>query len=136
MPVPGSVIDVLLLPGDRELGPGDWEWPDQVRPLLSMLRSHDIDVRERMATPDAGQKGAAAEIIIALGSSGAIGAALAVLQSWLNQRSTRTVSLTFDRDGHTRTIELQATGLSEDGARAALVAAVEARTETESTAES
>jgi hypothetical protein len=122
--VPESPIDVLLVPADDDLEPGDWVWPRQVSPLYDALRRHRLDLREPAAAPVSGHKGTASEIIVALGSSGAIGAMVTVLHAWLTQRSTRRVSLTFGRPGAEQTITLTAEGLSEDSARQALLAAL------------
>jgi hypothetical protein len=122
--VPGSLINVRLVPGDLEFSSDALGWPDEVRPLLRMLRSHDVDVRTQAGVPGFGEKGAVSEIILALGSSGAIAAAVAVLQSWLNQRSTRTASLTFEHNGRPRTLDLRVTGMSEDATREVLLTAL------------
>lgn len=127
--VPGSLINVRLVPGDLDFAPDALGWPDEVRTLLRMLRSHDVDVREHAADPAPGDKGTASEIILALGSSGAIAAAVAVLQSWLTQRSTRTASLTFTENGQPRTLELRVTGMSEDATREILLTALRSQTD-------
>jgi hypothetical protein len=122
-----STIEVLLVPEDLELTVGDAQWGPQMWSLTRQLRSHDVFVRERSAPPTAGDKGAGSEIIVALGSSGAIAAAIGVVHGWLNQRSTRKVSLTIEEDGRKQVVELRADGLSDESARAALVEALRQR---------
>jgi hypothetical protein len=123
MSEPG-VLDVVLLPGDRELEPGDGAWPRDLAELHQGLRAYEIDVRDRAGQPVPQHKGTVAEIVVALGSSGAIGAAMAVLQSWLNQRSTRTMAITIEQDGRKTVYEIQAEGVSQDAVRDALLAAL------------
>jgi len=131
--VPVSTIEVLLVPEDVELDPGATQWGPQVRSLTRRLRSHEVLVRERSTAPVPGQKGVAAEIVLSLGSSGAIAAALGVLRGWLNQRSTRRVQLIVEEDGHRRVVELRADGLSEESARATLLEALRQRQAGEAT---
>jgi hypothetical protein len=122
-----STIEVLLVPEDGELAPGEDQWGPQVRSLTRRLRSHDVLVRERSVAPLPGQKGAAAEIVLALGSSGAIAAAIGVVHGWLNQRSTRRVHLVIEEGGRKQVVKLRADGLSDESARAALVEALRQR---------
>lgn len=125
--MPDSTIEVALVPEDVELSLGEAQWPSHVRSLTRQLRSHDVFVRERATAPVPGQKGAASEIILALGSSGAIAAAIGVVHGWLNQRSTRRVRVILEDEGHKQVIELRADGLSDESARAALVEALRQR---------
>jgi hypothetical protein len=126
MSVPG-VLDVVLLPGDREVRAGDPGWPRDLAELRQGFRVYDVDVRDRTAPVAAGHKGAAQEIVVALAGSGAVGAAMAVLQSWLSQRSTRTMAVTIVRDGREEVYQVRAEGVSQETVRDALLAALGAQ---------
>ncbi|BCJ51937.1 hypothetical protein Asp14428_34120 [Actinoplanes sp. NBRC 14428] len=115
---------MVLTPEDTMLEPGDWEWGEESRRLLTLLRANDLDARQRPLPPEAGQKGAATEILLALGGSGMVGAATTVLLTWLNGRSTRRVTLTFEDGGGRRSVELVGQGMSEGSMRAAMLAAL------------
>lgn len=119
-----SVLPVVLTAEDATLEPGDWQWGEETRNLLRLLKSYDLDVRLRPLPPEAGDKGAPAEIILALGGSGMVGAATTVLLAWLNARSTRRVKLTIGEGDDRRTLELVGEGISDSSVRAALLAAL------------
>lgn len=119
-----SVQPVAVIPEDTTLEPGDWQWGEQSRELVRRLRAYDLDVRHRELPPAAGEKGLATEIILALGTSGTIGAATTVLLNWLNGRSTRRLTLTVGEGASERTVRVVGEGLSDSAMRAALVAAL------------
>ncbi|MEV4638076.1 hypothetical protein AB0J80_12065 [Actinoplanes sp. NPDC049548] len=122
--MPESVIPVVLTPEDAALESGDWQWGEESRRLLRLLQANDLDARLRPLPPEPGQKGAATEIILALGGSGTVGAATTILLHWLNGRSTRRIVLTVGESAGKRTLELVGEGMSEGSLRAAIVAAL------------
>lgn len=66
-------------------------WRDQVSELHDEL-GRVADLRFKHAA-EPGTKGGTAEIIIALGSSGAVAAAAAVLKHWLSRDTSRKITL-------------------------------------------
>ncbi|MEU4420556.1 hypothetical protein AB0F81_08010 [Actinoplanes sp. NPDC024001] len=107
---------VLLVAADSELEPGDWQWPPALRSLLDALAGEDVEVRERFTASD-GHKGAASEIVLALGGSGAVGAVVTIVLHWLTQRSSRRVQVTVERDGDRSTYDITSTGLGQEAVR-------------------
>ena len=122
--MPESVVPVVLTAEDTELEPGDRQWGEESRRLLRLLQAKDLDARQRSSAPEPGHKGAATEIILALGGSGMVGAATTVLLNWLNGRSTRRITLTVEQTGNRRTVELAGEGMSERSLHDAIVAAL------------
>ncbi|MGW5560914.1 effector-associated constant component EACC1 [Micromonospora sp. NPDC003944] len=117
-----SVRSVVLTPEDLSLEPGDWQWGEQSRTLVRLLRAYDLDVRQQGRPPETGDKGLAPEIILALGASGTVGAATTVLLHWLTARSTRRLTLTVGEGADGRTVQVVGEGLSDSSMRAALIA--------------
>ncbi|MGC4868234.1 effector-associated constant component EACC1 [Micromonospora sp. DT53] len=113
---------MVLTPEDLSLEPGDWQWGEQSRTLVRLLRAYDLDVRQQGRPPEAGDKGLASEIILALGASGTVGAATTVLLNWLTARSTRRLTLTVGEGADGRTVQVVGEGLSDSSMRAALIA--------------
>jgi hypothetical protein len=91
----------------------DARWRTQVEGLLVDLKRTAGEVRKEV-TPVAGQKGGAEAIILALGSSGAIAAAVAVFKSWLQRSGDRSIEIDGVIDG--REVKLKLTGRNIDEA--------------------
>jgi hypothetical protein len=119
-----NALEVVLRPGDRETRTEDTVWSRDLSELHRGLRAYDVDVRDRVDPAPAGHKGAASEILVALAGSGAVGAAMAVLQSWLSQRSSRTMAVSIVKDGREEVYEVRAEGVSQEAVRDALLAAL------------
>jgi hypothetical protein len=118
------VQPVVLIPGDTTLQPGDWQWGEQSRQLVRQLQAYDLDVQQRELPPRSGEKGLTTEIILALGTSGTIGAATTVLVTWMNARRTRRLTLIVGDGEDERTVRVVGEGLSDSSMRAALLAAL------------
>jgi hypothetical protein len=116
-------IQVVLTPGDLELQDGDWAWVDEFDLLRQELHHREIDAREE-SVPRPGEKGGTAELILALAGSGAVTGAVAALRNWLDQRQTRTMTITVEGAEPVR-LDLRAVGVTDETVRAALVAALE-----------
>jgi hypothetical protein len=70
----------------------DQRWRNQVDGLLADLKRNAGEVR-REITPVPGKKGGVEEIILALGSSGAITAAIAIFRAWLARSADRSIEI-------------------------------------------
>ncbi|MEU3455012.1 hypothetical protein ABZ671_15635 [Micromonospora sp. NPDC006766] len=121
--MPNGRIEIVLAPGDDEVGPGDDEWTHDLDLLREGLVERDVDLNEEWAFRS-GHKGAVAEIVVVLGGSGAVKALVTVLRSWLADRQTRTMRLTV-RGPEPVEIDLQAKGVSDETIREALLDAIE-----------
>jgi len=89
-PEPGEII---IQPLSSAYDPGDERWLGQVQGLLASLNANVGEVRKEV-TPVSGQKGGVVEIIIALGSAGAISAAIEVFKMWLGKDKSRGLTVT------------------------------------------
>lgn len=90
-------VDVTVVPGTSRFDPDDPGWRDQVATLYTALREEVMtpSVRHEVM-PNA--KGTLDTVAIALGSSGALTAAVACFRSWLARDKTRTVTITWTDD--------------------------------------
>jgi hypothetical protein len=86
--------------------PSDDRWRSQVQVLLQQLHQDAGPVRQEI-TPVAGQKGGAAEIILALGTAGAFGAAVTVFQMWLARSRDRVATFVVDGPNGKTTVEIR-----------------------------
>ncbi|MGH3722203.1 MAG: hypothetical protein ACRDRI_25865 [Pseudonocardiaceae bacterium] len=84
-----AVAEVTITPGTGKFDPEDQRWADQVTLLADDLREAAGSVSRRRI-PEPGVKGAVGEVILALGSAGAVTAA--VVECFRNA--------TFPRDPH------------------------------------
>ena len=75
-------IQVILTPQNDELDPNDQRWVAQLSDLYDRLRD-DLGTLEVVRTPVPGTKGSIETVIVALGSSGTIYAALEAFKAWL-----------------------------------------------------
>jgi hypothetical protein len=120
-----SHIDVVVEPGSSRFDPDDAGWRDQVVALRRRLAEADIDGVRREEIPSPGHKAGVETLIIALGSSGAIAAAVEVVRSWLSRDRTRHIGLRY-RDGDREvTLRIDGTTVSDATMAAALTAALD-----------
>jgi hypothetical protein len=91
----------------------DQRWQNQVESLLTDLKRNGGDIRKEV-TPVDGRKGGAVDIMVALGSSGAIAAAVTVFRAWLTRSADRSIEIEGTVDG--REVKLKLTGRNIDEA--------------------
>jgi len=108
---PSSSAQFKLVVTSDALPSSDQRWRNQVDALLADLKRTAGEVRQEI-TPVNGQKGGAQAIILALGSSGAITAALAVFRAWLSRSADRSIEIEGKIDG--REVKLKLTGRNID----------------------
>jgi len=85
--------EMSIHPRSSAYDASDARWINQVQILLSSLQVNVGQVRKEV-TPVAGQKGGLVEIIVALGSAGALTAAVEVFKLWLSRDKTRSIDIT------------------------------------------
>lgn len=94
--------------------PNDSRWKDQVAELTRNLQGKAGSVR-RQETSEAGTKGGAAAIILALGTSGAVTAAVQIFVAWLKRDKDRSVTLTVtDASGRKKKLSVTGKNVTED----------------------
>jgi hypothetical protein len=91
--MPASV-EVTISPVTGKFDPEDQRWRDQVAALHAML-SEEAGAVSLRRVARRGAKGALDSAILALGSSGALTAAVACFRAWLKRDKTRTLTVTW-----------------------------------------
>ncbi|MFC8066728.1 hypothetical protein [Streptomyces sp. NPDC057293] len=89
-----AVVEVSIQPGTGRYGEGSQAWRDQVATLYVLL-SEEAGAPARGGVPAPGQKGAVEATALALGSSGALTAAVTCFRAWLARDKTRTLTITW-----------------------------------------
>lgn len=110
-PTPPTSATLKLVVSSDTLPGSDQRWRKQVDNLLADLKRNAGEVRKEI-TPVDGAKGGTEAIILALGSSGAITAAVAVFRAWLTRSADRTIEIDGVIDG--RVVKLKLTGRNID----------------------
>src|ERR1700761_1876290 len=113
---------ITVDPRNDQYDPDDDRWQDQVRTLYWDLHSQ-VDVAAE-GEPVPGAKGAADQIIVALGSAGAFEAAMICFRSWLGRDRNRRIDIRWNAGGAERSLTLTGEAVDEetfrDVAKAAL----------------
>jgi Effector Associated Constant Component 1 len=109
----GSRLELVVEPRSQRFDEADSRWREQVGALYRELRQELGDVRSERE-PVAGAKGATTDIILALGSSGAITAAVAMFKAWLARDKTRALELEWTEGGRSRKLSIRGTDVGED----------------------
>ena len=111
-------VDVAILPGSGRFDPEGQQWRDQVAALYVLLGEDAGAVSLRGASVP-GTKGAVDAVILALGSSGALTAAVACFRAWLKRDKTRTLTATWTDDtGAERAVTVTGDNIDQTSFRA------------------
>ena len=105
-------IELKLSLDNTDLAADDPRWRDQVRQLRDELKREAGSVRT-VVTPEAGKKGGAEAIILALGSAGAISAAVTIFKAWLERSANRSLDLEGEVDGRAVKVKLTGKNINE-----------------------
>jgi hypothetical protein len=105
--------EIVIQPLSSAYDSGDARWESQVQGLLSSLEANAGEVRKEV-TPVPGQKGGVVEIIIALGSAGAISAAVQVFKQWLDRDTTRSITIRKKKVRGEETITVTGKNISKE----------------------
>jgi hypothetical protein len=116
---PSSSAQLKLVATSDALPSSDQRWRNQVETLLADLRRNGGEVRKEI-TPVAGAKGGAESILLALGSSGAIAAAVTVFRAWLARSADRSIEIEGTIDGREVKLKLNGRNIDETTIRQAL----------------
>lgn len=100
----------------------DDRFADQINDLTAALTEEVGGVKVH-AVPEIGKRGGLPEIILALGTSGAIGAAVAVFKLWLDRDKGRRIAIKVRTKGDAREVEITADAANVRELEKVLVAA-------------
>ena len=114
-----SPLELQLIPKSSDYRENDARWLNQVAILLNDLQREVGEVRKEI-TPVPGQKGGTEAIILALGTSGAITAAVSVFRAWLARSADRAVTIKGKADGRAFDLEITGRNITEGTLRQAL----------------
>lgn len=106
-------LEVKIEASNSSYDSNDARWIDQVNELYQDLQSSAGRVR-RETTPISGKKGGVEAIILALGSAGAIKAAVSMFRAWLKRDRSRNIKLAIKKGDESLEYEVSATGMNED----------------------
>jgi hypothetical protein len=109
-------VEILIEPRSSDYDPSDHRWlagvDDLKRLVKTALRDEDGDLIERETIVE-GHKGGIAELLLALGTSGAISATVMAFRAWLAGGRNREIVVTR-REGDKQTrISVKTVGVSE-----------------------
>lgn len=108
-------FELAVEPYNDQYRAEDDRWRDQVATLYEELHAQ-VDVVAR-AEPVLGAKGSLDQLIIALGSAGAFGAALDCFRAWLARDKDRRIDVRWDDDGVEHHVTLTGEGMDAQSAR-------------------
>jgi Effector Associated Constant Component 1 len=108
-----SSLELVVEPRSDRFEEADARWREQVGALYRDLR-RDVGGVRRESTPAAGAKGATTDIILALGSSGALTAAVTMFKAWLARDKTRVLELEWMDGDESRKLSIRGTDVRED----------------------
>ncbi|MFE4599849.1 hypothetical protein ACFRKE_03250 [Kitasatospora indigofera] len=104
---------MAILAGTGRFDLGDARWQDQVATLHAALRENAGTVFVR-GVPEPGWKGDVDTVLLALGSSGALTAAVACFRAWLARDKTRTLTVTWiDESGDERSVHVSGNNVDQ-----------------------
>jgi hypothetical protein len=118
--VEATEIELVLEPQHPSLD--DERFGKQIVDLTNALKLEVGGVSTRTVA-EHGKRGGLPEIILALGTSGAIGAAVAVMKLWFDKDKARKIVIKVRRKGKTREVEISADAANVGELEKLLVAA-------------
>ena len=119
---PGRVLEVVVDPRNDRYDPDDDGWRAQVATLYADLDAQVDTIRR--ARPADGAKGAADQLIIALGSAGVFAAVVDCLRAWLGRDRDRRVEVRWVENGMERSVTLTGQAVDDRTVREIAKAAV------------
>jgi Effector Associated Constant Component 1 len=106
-------LELVVEPRSERFDETDARWRQQVNALVRDLRHEVGGLRTESATIP-GAKGATTDVILALGSSGALTAAVTMFKAWLDRDKTRVLDLEWMDGEQPRRLSIRATDVDED----------------------
>jgi hypothetical protein len=108
------VVQVSVAAATSKYSDGSPQWRAEVADLHRSLTGEAEQVSARGGESEGNTRGTAVEIIAVLGSSGAIGAAVACFRMWLGRDKTRSLDISWtDADGKPRRVTLAGENLDQ-----------------------
>jgi hypothetical protein len=108
----GGGEELAFKPSSKVFSENDERWQAQVQTLLQDLRAAGGQVRQDFK-PVAGAKGGVAEIIFALGSSGALSLAVMAFKAWLARDKNRVLTFRTAKTADGEEITITGENISE-----------------------
>lgn len=101
-----STVEVAISTETAKYAPDSPQWRREVAALHTDLQRETGSVTMQ-SVPTPGTRGAAVDVILALGTSGTLVAAVEIIRAWLGRDKTRTITATWtDEDGNERRFTL------------------------------
>lgn len=119
-----SRLELRLEPESSRYDSTDARWAHQVADLTLELQRTVGGVTQK-SVPQPGQKGAAADVILALGASGAFGTFLATTRAWLARDRSRSLRVTWNVDGQENSVSISGASIDSEALRVLAEAAAE-----------
>ncbi|MFF2641745.1 hypothetical protein ACFVUB_18065 [Streptomyces niveus] len=104
--------EVGIKPGTDCFDAEDERWLRQIADLVTTLRE-EVGAVSHSRIPEPDTKGASSQLILALGSAGALTAAVNCFRAWLRRDKTRTLTVTWDDDGTEQTVTVTGDGIDQ-----------------------
>ncbi len=121
-PVP---LEVSIEPSSTDFDANDQGWRAQVVALRTALHDADLDDVRRRERPEPGHKAGVEEVILTLGTSGAITAAVEVIRAWLARDRTRRLTVRYRDGDRDVSVDVDGTTVSDETMKSALTSALE-----------
>jgi hypothetical protein len=107
-------VEVAILPGTGKFDPEDERWRDQVAALHTALCEEAWDGSPAQRARAGPEGGGVDAVVLALGSSDALTAAVACFRAWLARDKTRTLTVTWtDEAGAERTVQVSGDNIDQ-----------------------
>lgn len=108
-----DIPKLRIMVKSEKFNPHDDSWIQQVNSLVADLQA-DVGKVQKEVVPVKGHKGGIEAVILALGSAGAITAAVEIFKAWLGRDQTRSLQLSTIIEGKEKTIVVTGKGMSKD----------------------
>jgi hypothetical protein len=109
----GNITKLRFMAESENFDRSDAHWIQQVNELVADLQADVGKVRTEVI-PVKGHKGGIETVILALGSAGAINAAVEIFKAWLGRDRTRRLRFSTIKDGKEETVVVTGEGMSEE----------------------
>jgi hypothetical protein len=106
-------FEIKVEPSSDVYDLNDDRWIHQINQLVEDCQSEAGDVRKNIIAQE-GQKGGIIDIIIALGSAGAIKAIVDVFNAWISRDRTRNLAIEIRSGGDVKRIEVSGKNFSKN----------------------
>ncbi len=103
-------------PINEDYDPSDDRWLDQVNELVNDLQSDVGNVHKEVQAVE-GKKGGVEALILALGSAGAITAAVDMFKTWISRDQSRELEISVERGGEVQTFRVSGSRMDKDDIR-------------------